>query len=61
MIERQILAGAMPTCGQDGCDQPWIRVEMGFYQNGDGDWLPNAHAVCEYGHRIPVDPIDPED
>jgi len=60
MIDRQLLAPAMPTCGQDGCEQPWLRVEWSSYSTPDG-WRPKAIAVCEYGHRVPVEPVLPSE
>lgn len=55
-IPPRLLWSAMPTCEHDGCEKPWIRVEWKSEQNGDGDWVPVATAVCEYGHRIRVEP-----
>jgi hypothetical protein len=58
---RTVFAGAMPTCHYADCEQPWLRVEWGAFIASDGTTVHYATAVCEYGHRVPVEPTDPRD
>lgn len=52
---RALLDAARPTCEKEDCEQPWLRVEFRHERNGDGDWVPIATAVCEFGHRMRVE------
>lgn len=53
-----LFEAARPDCSREDCDQRILRVEQTWEWHTDHGWRLKADAVCEFGHRAPIEPVE---
>jgi hypothetical protein len=58
LTRAELVEIASPPCHE--CEAPVVRTEMPWHLDEDGVWrLGPCFMVCERGHRVLVEPLEP--